>query len=296
MSTAQPPNASAASPGSQPGATPAANTPLRVIITGTTGMVGEGVLHECLQHPAVEAVLILNRKPLGLTHPKLREIVHPDFYNLAPIESQLTGYNACFFCLGVSSVGMSAEEYYKVTYTLTMHVAGTLSRLNPLPVSAAASTPAGRAAATSPDAATPAQAGVPGNMVFAYVSGAGTDSTEKGRSRWARVKGKTENDLMLLPFRRVYAFRPGFIKPIKGLRQAHAFYKYINWMFPLGRALYPSGFATLSEVGLAMIYLALHCSGDAIVSGKDIIRYAAAEAADLAAPAPGASATNSSPL
>jgi len=281
----QPAHASGASPAmsaaSQPGASPmtsaiaghaAANTPLRVIITGTTGMVGEGVLHECLQHPAVEAVLILNRKPLGLTHPKLREIVHTDFYNLGPIESQLTGYNACFFCLGVSSVGMPAEEYYKVTYTLTMHVAATLSRLNPVPVAPAA----------------PAASAAPGNMVFAYVSGAGTDSTEKGRSRWARVKGKTENDLMLLPFRRVYAFRPGFIKPIKGLRNAHAFYKYINWMFPLGRALYPAGFATLSEIGLAMIHLALHCDGDAIVSGKDIIRYAAAEAADLAAPASGA--------
>lgn len=292
---------------SQPGASPmtsaiaghaAANTPLRVIITGTTGMVGEGVLHECLQHPAVEAVLILNRKPLGLTHPKLREIVHTDFYNLGPIESQLTGYNACFFCLGVSSVGMPAEEYYKVTYTLTMHVAATLSRLSPVPVAPvdpfASATPAAHSASTSSAAssapAAPAASAAPGNMVFAYVSGAGTDSTEKGRSRWARVKGKTENDLMLLPFRRVYAFRPGFIKPIEGLRNAHAFYKYINWMFPLGRALYPAGFATLSEIGLAMIHLALHCDGDAIVSGKDIIRYAAAEAADLAAPAAGAAA------
>jgi uncharacterized protein YbjT (DUF2867 family) len=245
-----------------------------VIITGATGMVGEGVLHECLRHPAVEAVLVLNRKPLGLTHPKLSEIVHSDFYNLAAIESQLVGYNACFFCLGVSSVGMPAEEYYKVTYTLTMHVAATLSRLNPVPVASA-----GPAA--------------PGDMVFTYVSGAGTDSTEKGRSRWARVKGKTENDLMLLPFRRVYAFRPGFIRPIKGLRNAHAFYKYINWMFPLGRALYPAGFATLSEIGLAMIHLALHCDGDAVVSGKDIIRYAAAEAADLADTALGSCAPNS---
>jgi len=275
---------------------PAANTPLRVIITGTTGMVGEGVLHECLQHPAVEAVLILNRKPLGLTHPKLREIVHPDFYNLALVESQLSGYNACFFCLGVSSVGMPAEEYYRVTYTLTMQVAATLSRLNPLPAapaghlaSAASSVSAAHDASNSVAPPASAASVVPGNMVFAYVSGAGTDSTEKGRSRWARVKGKTENDLMLLPFRRVYAFRPGFIKPIKGLRNAHAFYKYINWMFPLGRALYPAGFATLSEIGLAMIHLALHCDGDAIVSGKDIIRYAAAEAADLSAPTAGAS-------
>jgi nucleoside-diphosphate-sugar epimerase len=239
------------------------NDRLRVIITGATGMVGEGVLHECLQHPAVEAVLILNRKPLGLSHPKLREVVHPDFYDLSAVESQLTGYNACFFCLGVSSVGMSAEEYYKVTYTLTLHVAETLSRLNNPPAAAAA------ASASAP-------AAPPTGMVFSYVSGAGTDSSEKGRSRWARVKGKTENDLMKLPFRRVYAFRPGFIKPIKGLRHAHAFYKYINWLFPLGRALYPEGFVTLVELGLAMIHLALRCDGDAIVTGKDIIRYAAA--------------------
>src|ERR1700760_1831316 len=143
------------------------NSTLRVIITGATGMVGEGVLHECLQHPAVEAVLILNRKPMGLSHPKLKEVVHADFYNLSAIEPQLSGYNSCFFCLGVSSVGMPAEEYYKVTYTLTMHVAETLVRLN-------------------------------ADMVFFYVSGAGTDSTEKGRTRWARVKGKTENDLQKL--------------------------------------------------------------------------------------------------
>ena len=258
------------------------NDRLRVIITGATGMVGEGVLHECLQHPAVEAVLILNRKPLGLSHPKLREVVHPDFYDLSAVESQLTGYNACFFCLGVSSVGMSAEEYYKVTYTLTLHVAETLSRLNNPPAAAAAAAAANAVptGAPSPEsfagAPNGAAANTPTGMVFSYVSGAGTDSSEKGRSRWARVKGKTENDLMKLPFRRVYAFRPGFIKPIKGLRHAHAFYKYINWMFPLGRALYPQGFVTLSELGLAMIHLALRCDGDAVVTGKDIIRYAAA--------------------
>jgi hypothetical protein len=262
------------------------NERLRVIITGTTGMVGEGVLHECLQHPAVEAVLILNRKPLGLSHPKLREIVHADFYDLSAIEPQLVGYNACFFCLGVSSVGMPADEYYKVTYTLTMRVAETLSRLNnPLPPGPTrAGTPPGPGSPSGIPAILPSAGASPtgaasltAGMVFSYVSGAGTDSTEKGRSRWARVKGKTENDLMLLPFRRVYAFRPGFIRPIKdkGLRNAHSFYKYIDWLFPLGRALYPEGFVTLSELGLAMIHLALRCDGDAIVSGKDIIRYAA---------------------
>ncbi len=219
------------------------NAKLRVIITGTTGMVGEGVLHECLNHPAVEAVLVLNRKPIGLTHPKLREVLHADFYDLSPIESQLSGYNACFFCLGVSSVGINADDYYKATYTLTMHVAETLVRLNT-------------------------------GMTFSYVSGAGTDTSEKGRSRWARVKGKTENDLIKLPFHKVYAFRPGFIRPIPGMNRTHGFYKYINWLFPLGRTLYPEGFVTLSELGQAMINLALRGDGSSIVTGKDIIRYA----------------------
>jgi len=150
---------------------------LNVIITGATGMVGEGVLHECLLHPDIASVLIINRKSLGLTHPKLKEIVHADFFDLSPIEHALQGLDACFFCLGVSSIGLSADDYYRFTHTLTLHVAGTLSRLNT-------------------------------NMSFSYVSGKGTDGTEKGNSRWARVKGKTENDLAQLPFRRVFAVRP----------------------------------------------------------------------------------------
>src|SRR5882724_4943150 len=200
-------------------------TTIRVIITGATGMVGEGVLHECLQHPNVEAVLLINRRPSGVRHPKVKEIVHEDLSDLSAIADQLTGYNACFFCLGVSSVGLKADEYYRITYTLTMGFAELLSRLSPY-------------------------------IVFSYISGAGTDSSEKGRSRWARVKGKTENDLMRLPFRQVFAFRPGFIKPIPGLTHTHGFYKYITWLFPLGRALYPSGFCTLQELALAMIRVA----------------------------------------
>jgi hypothetical protein len=120
-------------------------------------------------------------------------------------------------------------------------------------------------------------------MIFSYVSGAGTDSTEKGRSRWARVKGKTENDLMNLPFSRVYAFRPGFIRPTPGLSNVHTFYKYINWLYPIGRALYPNGFVTNREIGLAMIHLALHRNGNPIVDGNSIIRLAAAESADIPA-------------
>jgi uncharacterized protein YbjT (DUF2867 family) len=223
------------------------NTRVKAIITGTTGMVGEGVLHACLQHPQVEAVLVINRRSCGVVHPKLTEIIHADFFDLSSIEQHLSGYNACFFCLGVSSVGMKEAAYYKLTYTLTLHMAGILSRLNP-------------------------------DMTFCYISGAGTDSSEKGRSMWARVKGKTENDLMQLPFREVYAVRPGFIKPIKGLTRTHNFYKYINWLFPVGRTLYPQGFCTLEELSQAMIRLALHGYSKKVVEGSDIIALAKAPA------------------
>jgi nucleoside-diphosphate-sugar epimerase len=214
--------------------------PIRAIITGATGMVGEGVLHECLYHPDVEAVLIINRKPLGISHPKLTEIIHADFFDLSAVEDQLKGYNACFFCLGVSSVGMKKQEYYRLTYTLTLNFAQAVSKSNP-------------------------------DMTFCYVSGAGTDSSEKGRSNWARVKGKTENELMKLSFRQVYAFRPGFIKPTKGLTKAHPFYKYISWLFPIGRALYPNGFCTLKELGQAMIYIVNKAYPKKVISGNDII-------------------------
>jgi hypothetical protein len=216
---------------------------IKAIITGTTGMVGEGVLHESLADPRVEAVLVLNRKPCGVVHPKLKEIIHQDFFNFSSIENQLSGYNACFFCLGVSSVGMNEEEYYKMTYTLTLHLAGILSKHNP-------------------------------DMTFCYISGAGTDSSEKGRSMWARVKGKTENDLMKLPFKQALAFRPGFIKPIPGMKNTHKFYAYINWMYPIGRALFPGGFVTLKELSAAMINSVHANFGRKIFEGKDIIALA----------------------
>lgn len=198
------------------------NKKVRAIITGATGMVGEGVLHECLQHPDVETVLVITRKSCGVNHPKLKEIIHADFFDLSPIESHLSGYNACFFCLGVSSVGMKESEYYKLSYTLTMHVAQTLSKMNP-------------------------------GMVFCYVSGAATDSTEKGRMMWARVKGKTENDLMKLPFKSVYAFRPSYMQPTNGLKNTLSYYKYVGWMYPMFRPLFPGYFGTLKELGQAMI-------------------------------------------
>jgi uncharacterized protein YbjT (DUF2867 family) len=221
--------------------TPATN--IRAIITGATGMVGEGVLHECLLHPLVEAVLVINRKPCGVVHPKLKEIIHADFFDLSPIEQQLKGYNACYFCLGISSVGVKQEDYYRTTYTLTMHVAETLVQLNP-------------------------------DMTFCYVSGAGTDSSEKGRVAWARVKGKTENDLMKLPFHKVFPFRPGFMKPTKGLKNVLPFYKYIIWLYPLGRAISPNGFCTLREVGLAMIHSVELPDNRKIITGRDIIELA----------------------
>ena len=184
-------------------------------------MVGEGVLLECLNHPDVEQVLVINRRPGRVSHPKLREIIHGDFFNLAPIEQRLIGFNACFFCLGVSSVGMSKEEYKRITYDLTLGVAQLLAKLN-------------------------------AEMTFCYVTGAGTDSSEQGRVAWARVKGATENGLIRL-FKKAYMFRPGFMKATPGQKNVKSYYKYFAWLYPIGRALYPAGFCTLQEVGLAMI-------------------------------------------
>lgn len=214
---------------------------MKVIVTGATGMVGEGVMRECLNHPDISEVLIINRKPYGLIHSKLKEIIHTDFYDISPIENQLKGYNACFFCLGTTSVGKSKEDYYKMTYTLTMDVAGVMAKQNP-------------------------------NMSFFYISGANTDSEENGTG-WAAVKGKTENDLAKLAFKKTYAFRPGFIKPIEGMKNTNKYYKYINWLFPIGRKLYSSGFCTLKELAAAMIYVAKNGSDKSIFEGDDIIEF-----------------------
>jgi len=213
---------------------------IRPIITGATGMVGEGVLLECLSHPAVERVLVINRRPGGVSHPKLHEIVHADFFDLAPIESQLAGYNACFFCLGVSSVGISQEAYKHTTYDLTMYVARMLATLNP-------------------------------EITFCYVTGAGTDSSERGRIAWARVKGATENALLRL-FRQSYMFRPGLMKASPGQSHVKSHYKYFAWLYPIGRALYPAGFCTLREVGLAMINAAATGYPKRVLEVKDIVK------------------------
>jgi uncharacterized protein YbjT (DUF2867 family) len=216
---------------------------MKAIITGATGMVGEGVLLECLNSPAVEQVLVINRRPGGVSHPKLQEIIHGDFFNLRPMESQLMGFDACFFCLGVSSVGMSQADYKHLTLDLTLNVAQLLAKLNPA-------------------------------TVFCYVSGAGTDSSERGRTAWARVKGATENALIRL-LENSYMFRPGFMKPSPGQRNVKSYYRYILWLYPIGRALYPSGFCTLREVALAMIKVANTGYSKHILDVKDVVALAA---------------------
>ncbi len=212
---------------------------IRVIITGVTGMVGEGVLLECLSSPEVEKVLAVSRRSYGVAHPKLTEIILPDFFNLSSIESSLSGYNACFFCLGVSAVGMKKSEYERLTYDLTMGFAKTLVKLN-------------------------------NDMSFCYVSGARTDSTEKGMMHWARVKGKTENDLQKLGFKNTYLFRPGMLKPGKGAKNILPSYKWFKWLIPVFEKLFPGSVCTLAQLGQAMIHVVTRGYTKNIIEVKDI--------------------------
>lgn len=205
-------------------------------------MVGEGVLLECLNHPEVEQVLIVNRKHLDIAHPKLKELLLPDFMNLAAIEDDLKGYNACFFCAGISSNGLNEKEYSYITYDITMYFAETLVKLNPA-------------------------------MVFNFISGSHTDSTEKGRLMWARVKGKTENALLKLPFKAVYTFRPGFMKPTKGQRNVKSLFKVMVFLYPVLKFVFPS--LTMKQVGLSMINAALKGYSKPILEIKDIKELAA---------------------
>ncbi len=215
---------------------------INVIITGSTGMVGRGVLLECLDSPEVGSVLVINRRSLGMTHPKLKEIVHPDFFNWEAVREQLKGYTACYFCLGVSSAGMKEPDYRKMTYDLTLGFARELVVLNP-------------------------------SMTFCYVSGAGTDSSEKGRMMWARVKGKTENDLLALGFKTAYMFRPGFIEPMRGVRSSTPMYDtLIRWfrpLFPLLRR-FPAYATDSVTLGKAMIEVTLKGYGKPILESRDI--------------------------
>lgn len=192
---------------------------IKIILTGATGMVGEGVLMECLENPQVSEILSIGRKPSGKTHPKLKEYLVPDFLSIDINDENLKGYDACFFCAGISSVGMNEEDYTKITYDTTIHFAEAVLHQNP-------------------------------DMVFNYVSGASTDSTESRKIMWARVKGRTENTLKKMNFKGAYNFRPGFMKPVDGQLNVKWFFKPFIWIFPI---FLPSKSLTLHEVGRAMI-------------------------------------------
>jgi len=192
---------------------------IKVIITGATGMVGEGVLLECLQNELISEVLIVNRRHYELEHLKLKELIVPDFFKIEDFADRLMGYDACFYCAGISSVGVKEEKYTKVTIDTTLHFAGVLLQLNP-------------------------------GMVFNFVTGSHTDSTERGKLMWARVKGKAENALMKLPFKGQYNFRPGFMKPFKEQKNVKAFFKPFIFLYP---KLFPGSSLTMREVGRAMI-------------------------------------------
>jgi uncharacterized protein YbjT (DUF2867 family) len=218
---------------------------MKVILFGATGMVGQGVLKECLKDPDVAQVLVVGRSPLGLSGPKLIEILHPDFTDFSPLESRFAGFDACFFCLGVSSVGMSEKDYAHITYDLTLAAGKSLAKANP-------------------------------QMVFIYVSGEGTDSTEKGKSMWARVKGKTENDLMKLFPATAYGFRPGGIEPMDGIRPKVRWIRNLYWvlapLIPLLRKLFPGQITTTRRVGRAMIRVARERPSQTIWVTRDINR------------------------
>ena len=218
---------------------------MRVILTGATGMVGQGVLRECLLDDAITEVLSVARSPLNQQHPKLRELILPNLANLSGQGPELTGFDACLFCAGVSSAGMSEERYTALTYDLTLSFARTLAPLNP-------------------------------QMTFLYVSGAGTDSTEKGRSMWARVKGRTENALLRLPFKAAYMFRPGFIQPVHGIRsKTHLyqfFYDLLAPVMPLLEGRFPKYLTTTEQLGRAMIHVAKSGYTKPILDPEDINR------------------------
>lgn len=212
---------------------------INVIITGATGMVGEGVLQECLKNDAVEKVLIINRKRYDLQHPKLKQVVVPDILQIDELGNELLEYNACYFCAGVSSIGMNEQDYTKLTYDLTLNFANKLLNKN-------------------------------ADMTFCYVSGSGTDSSEIGRTMWARVKGKTENDLLKLPFKAVYNFRPAFMRPSPGAKNVKGVLKFIAALYPILRPFNKSYFLTLEEVGKAMIVVTLNGYNKNILEVQDI--------------------------
>jgi uncharacterized protein YbjT (DUF2867 family) len=218
---------------------------MKVILFGATGMVGQGVLRECLLDTGVESVLVVGRSATGRQHAKLREVLHDDFSDFAAIEAQMAGYDACFFCLGVSSLGMDEARYRHLTYDITLAAASSLAKLNP-------------------------------QMVFIYVTGRGTDSTEHGRLMWARVNGKTENDLLKLPFKAAYMFRPAGIQPLHGIRSGtgwvQAIYATSAPLLSLLHRVAPKFMTTTEQVGRAMIKVARNGYPGPVLESEDINR------------------------
>jgi len=216
---------------------------MKVIIFGSSGMVGKGVLLECLDHPAISEILLVNRTASGMQNAKMKELLHRDFTDFGPVSDQLEGYDACYFCLGVSAGGLSEAAYRKITYDFTLAAAKTLVTLNP-------------------------------TMCFTYVSGVGTDSSEKGRMMWARVKGKTENDLLNLGFKNAVMFRPGAIIPLRGIKSRTAAYQfvydYFGWLLRLIQWMNPNSVTDTTKIGQAMINVALHGSVKKILFAPDI--------------------------
>jgi len=211
---------------------------MKIILTGATGMIGEGILLECLADNRITEILSVSRKPCGKVHPKLKEYIVADFLSLEEDNVQFKGFDACFFCAGISSVGINQKDYERITYDTTLHFA--------------------RATGSNP------------NMSFIYVSGSGTDSSEKGRLHWARVKGKTENDLMKLPFKQAFGFRIGIVEPAAGQAHVLSFYKYLAWLMPIFKIFFPFMFNTMKQVAEAMIQVAEKGYPRNVIFVKDI--------------------------
>jgi hypothetical protein len=218
-----------------------------VIIYGASGMIGKGVLLEALDQSEIRSILVIGRKSCGIQHIKLKELIVQDFMDYSLVEDQLKGYNACYFCLGISATGLSEEKYHHITYEFTVHAAEILHSINP-------------------------------EMTFIYVSGAGTDSTEQGKTMWARVKGKTENKLLNLGFKKAYMFRPAYIQPKKGVKSSTTSYRIMYAIFgplyPLWKVLFPKYVSTSEQMGRAMINVVLVGSDKSVLESEDIVKLA----------------------
>jgi uncharacterized protein YbjT (DUF2867 family) len=216
---------------------------VNVLLFGATGMVGSGALQECIADPHVRSVLAISRSSVGRSHPKLREVIHEDFFAYDSLRAEFASCDACFFCLGVTSVGLSEGVYHRLTYDLTLAAAKAVVAANP-------------------------------RMTFCYISGVGTDSTERGRTMWARVKGKTENALLALPFKAAFMFRPGFIQPIGGVRSKTGWYQTVYSvtapLYPLVHWLAPQYTTTTANLGRALIHVAANGYSKSILHSRDI--------------------------